>query len=501
MIFVQAIIYIMSRFSIFASLLMASVIVSSCGYNGNDFKKDISVFCQDGKVTDAEFTVLSNRIKMDGAVYGFSFSDGQETVSICSDDDLVEYLHSKGIDGTAKALESVSNVGFYRFAVYMESSASMKGYSAPNGNPYFTASVLSLFNAMPANADLSIAYVGAGVRDDAQITLVPKKQYESQLTSGNVVIGTSSPLDKILETIIDSTSVETISCLITDGILSGSNAEISANREFTKTYLPLLEDRIRNAVRKASEKGLGFTIYRLVSTFNGTYYDYKNAHHRLQGVTRPYFVIVIGHPANLEIFNTSICKESGFKPTHSLSTYNMQTVNTVTRGQIIKTPGSPAYSIKPVNSTLIFKPVPQVPVTFKYRVNLNNLPRHYRNLTIIKNSIKLTYQDSKTGIIVDKSEFIQDIELQDADLNNYDVVIELTPDFIRSCPANLQMDLSLEGYVDDWYKVLSSSDDTNIDSSLDQNTFALESLVGGIINGVEVGPLSKPIDCQINIEK
>ena len=63
------------------------------------------------------------------------------------------------------------------------------------------------------------------------------------------------------------------------------------------------------------------------------------------------------------------------------------------------------------------------------------------------------------------------------------------------------MDLSLEGYVDDWYKVLSSSDDTNIDSSLDQNTFALESLVGGIINGVEVGPLSKPIDCQINIEK
>ena len=414
----------MSRISLMAASFAVLALISSCSYNGNDFKKDAMAFCQDGKITDAEFSVLSNRIKTDGAVSGFSFTEGQQTIEIRTDEDIIEYFHSKNIFGSAKQLEPAENVEFGKLVVYMESSASMKGYSAPNGNPYFTASILSLFNAAPADANYSIAYVGAGVRDDVQLSFVPKNQYESQLTSGKVVIGTSSPLDKILGTIVDSTSIETVSCLITDGILSGSNAEISANREFTKTYLPLLEDRIRNAVHKASDNGLGFIIYRLVSTFNGTYYDYQNVHHKLQGVVRPYFVIAIGHPNNLELFNNAISKESGFKPTHILSTYNMQKVNAVTRGQVIKTPGSPSYSIKPVNSTLVFKPVPQVPITFKYRVNLNEIPQYYRNLDVIKNNIRLTYIDSKTSIEVDKSEFIQDVMVQDQSLNNYDIVIE-----------------------------------------------------------------------------
>lgn len=131
----------MNRFKILSFAFVAVILISSCGYNGNNFRKDILSFCQDGKVTDAEFSVLANRIKMDGAVSGFSFAEGQSTVSICSEEDLVDYLHSKGIFGTAKALEAVKNVNFNQVSIYMESSASMQGYSAPNGNPYFTASV------------------------------------------------------------------------------------------------------------------------------------------------------------------------------------------------------------------------------------------------------------------------------------------------------------------------------------------------------------------------
>lgn len=475
--------------------------ITSCGYSGKDFQKDLFTFCQDGKVTPTEYAVLVSRLKTDGAVGGFSFTVGQDNVSIASEQDLIGYINSKGIFDSAPELAPVANVDFSKLIVYMESSASMKGYSAPNGNPYFTASVLALFNAASSASSVESLYVGAGTRDDVQYTQVSKSQYESQLTSGNVVIGSSSPLDKIIASIVESSTVEDVSCLITDGILSGSNAEIAANRDFTKTYLPLLEDRIRNAAKSANDKTLDFIIYRLVSSFNGTYYDYTNAKHQLSGVIRPYFVIVFGHKHNLEIFDSAIAKESGFKPTHRLASYNMGAAKTVTKGQIIKTPGSPSYNIKPVNSTLQFKQIPQIPVTFKYRINLNELPKYYRDVKVIKNNIKLSYRDVKTGIDVDKSDLIQDVELSDASLNNYDIVIEFGPDFLRLCPARLAMNLSFDGYIDDWYKVLSTDDDKNISNSLDQNTFALESLVSGLIKGIESMEMSKPIDCQINIEK
>lgn len=472
----------------------------ACGYDGKSFQKDLMSFCNDGRVTPSEYSVLVNRLKTDG-VAGFSFSVGQEQVSIKTEQDLIAYINSRGIFDSAPELAPAVNVAFAKLAVYMESSASMKGYSAPNGNPYFTASVLALFNAAAKEASIESSYVGAGLRDDVQFTPVSKVQYESQLTSGNVVIGTSSPLDKIIAAIVEAEDPETVSCLITDGILSGSNAEIASNREFTKSYLPLLEDRIRSASKIAGDKGLDFIVYRLVSTFNGTYFDYTNDKHMLSNVIRPYFVLVFGHRHNLELLDAALSKEGGFKPTHKLASYNMGTASTVTKGQIVKTPGSPAYNIKPVNSTLQFKQIPQVPVTFKYRVNLNGLPEYYRNEQVVRQNIKLSYTDQKTGITVDKSEFIQDVEISDRDLNNFDVVIELSPDFLRSCPGKLAMKLSFDGYIDDWYRVLSSNDDRGMRHSLDQNTFALETLISGLIKGMNPKEMSKPIDCIINIER
>lgn len=484
------------------ALLTAMVLtVVSCGYNGSDFQKDMMSFCIDGKITDGEFTALLTRVNTDGQPSGFTFVDAGNTFTIASESDLVTYLNGKGIYGPTPKLAAQSNVEFNELTILMDSSASMKGYSSPNGNRDFTAAIVSLFSAVSPEVDIESAYVGASSKDEVSISKVEKGQYQAQITNGKVIIGAGSQLDKILAYIADENDEDEVTCLITDGILSGTNAEISANREFNVKNLPLLENRVRLAAKEAKKEGLDFLIYRLVTTFTGNYYDYQNRVHKLSGIERPYYIVAIGEKTNLQKFDAGLRKSSGFKPTNTLATYNMQMAETVKNGSVIKLPGSPDYSIKPVNSTLVFKKIPQIPVTFKYRVNLNALPVYYKDVNTLKQILKFTYKDAQTNVIVDKSEQIIDVTLFDAALGTYDVTIEFAPDFLQRCPAFLQMSLSAEGFIDNWYLLTSTNDDRDIENTFEPTTFALETFVGGIIKGIDVQSIAKPIDCNINIEK
>ena len=458
-------------------------------------------FCIDGKITDGEFTALLNRINSDGQPSGFSFVEAGNSVTISCEQDLVSYLNGKGIYGPAIKLAAQSDIEFNELTIFMDSSASMKGYSAPNGNRDFTAAIVAIFSAVPPEVDIESAYVGANSKDEVTISKVEKGQYQAQITNGKVVIGAGSQLDKILAYMADDNDEDEVTCLVTDGILSGTNAEISANREFNVKNLPLLENRVRLAAKEAKKEGLDFIIYRLVTSFTGNYYDYQNRVHKLNSMERPYFIIAIGDKANLIKFDTGLRKADGFKPTHTLATYNMQMAETVKNGSVIKLPGSPDYSIKPVNSTLVFKKIPQIPVTFKYRINLNALPNYYKEIGTLRNILKLSYKDAQTNVVVDKSDQIIDVSVFDPALGTYDVTIEFAPDFLQRCPAFLQMNLSAEGFIDNWYQDYSTIDDRDIENEVMPTTFALETLVGGVIKGIDVQSIEKPIDCIINIEK
>lgn len=483
-------------------LIMAILLtVVSCGYSGSDFQKDVISFCIDGKITDGEFTALLNRIITDGQPSGFTFIDAGNKITIANEQDLIAYLNAKDIYGPSAKLAAQSSVEFNELSILMDSSASMKGYSAPNGNRDFTAAIVSIFSAVSPEVEIESAYIGANAKNEVMVSKIEKGQYQAQITNGKVVTGAGSQLDKILDYVADENDEDEVTCLITDGILSGTNAEISANREFNVKNLPLLENRVRLAAKEAKKEGLDFLIYRLVTSFTGNYYDYQNRVHKLSGVDRPYFIIIAGNKVNLQRFDFGLRKSDGFNPTHSIATYNMQMAETIKNGSIIKLPGSPDYSIKPVNSTLVFKKVPPVPVTFKYRVNLNALPQYYMEVGTLRNILKLTYTDAQTNVVVDKSNQIIDVSVFDAALGTYDVTIEFAPDFLQRCPARLQMNLSAEGFINNWYQVYSNNDDRDIENDVTATTFALETLVGGIIKGIDVQNIAKPIDCSINIEK
>ena len=196
----------------------------SCGYSGSNFQKDIMSFCIDEKITDGEFTALLNRINTDGQPSGFTFVDSGTTVTIANEQDLISYLNGKGIYGPTSNLAAQSSVEFNELTILMDSSASMKGYSAPNGNRDFTAAIVSIFSAVAPEVDIESAYVGASSKDEISISKVEKGQYQAQITNGKVVIGAGSQLDKILGYIADENDEDEVTCLVTDGIyLSACN--------------------------------------------------------------------------------------------------------------------------------------------------------------------------------------------------------------------------------------------------------------------------------------
>lgn len=90
----------MPRKTSFLYLLILAIITSSCGYDSQDFQKDLSIFSQDGRLTTQEYSILSARILESTSNGGFMFLEAGRYVSIKSEKDLAMYCHDHNIKVT-----------------------------------------------------------------------------------------------------------------------------------------------------------------------------------------------------------------------------------------------------------------------------------------------------------------------------------------------------------------------------------------------------------------
>ena len=121
------------------ALLSGGVLFSSCGGNSSAFITNLRNFSDDKEITEVEYASLKGFLQR--TPKGFDVGG----THISTEADLVSYLHGQGITSSAKALAVMPDVTFDFLQVYLENSASMKGYSNA-GNPNFTAPVIALFN-------------------------------------------------------------------------------------------------------------------------------------------------------------------------------------------------------------------------------------------------------------------------------------------------------------------------------------------------------------------
>ena len=205
-------------FTAFA-LLSGGVLFCSCGGNSSAFITNLRNFSADKEITEVEYASLKGFLQR--TPKGFDVGG----THISTEADLVSYLHSQGITSSAKALAVMPDVTFDSLQVYLENSASMKGYSNA-GNPNFTAPVIALFNVGDPDTQIVTGYVGASASGEAALSPVERSKFESNLANGRIATAVSSPIDRIISLAVDSTSPSSVSCIITDGILSGSNSEI-----------------------------------------------------------------------------------------------------------------------------------------------------------------------------------------------------------------------------------------------------------------------------------
>lgn len=476
---------------LFPALIAGAVFLASCSNPERDFRTSLQKASSDKYIDKTELSELDAQLSKAVGKTRSGLRFGQEFIK--NHEDLVQYLTDrKGCE--VEGLKPSRVVNFNILYILLENSESMEGYLG-NGDTGFTEPIIALQHCGAA------AYKTAYVEKDAQkqkveFRTVDSNTFSEEVAQGRIPTSGSSPLDEIIESAVnlivpenysseENGALDDVFCLITDGILSGTNSEISSNREFTKQSLPVLENRIRNAVSKAYGHGLQCLVFRLESRFTGTYYDYRNGRHTLD-CQRPYYFVIIGEQENLEKIEENLSHETNFTDHQSLrfASFDVSSGHTVTKANLAQMPGQALVTAS--GNTVRYNPAKMhgSPVEFTVKMQLKTLPKYYLDAGSMRNDFVLDYSDASSGtrVRIPNEDWLEDVSI-DGETFATVITVGIDNEYLKKMHGTKNdLHLTLPGHQDDWYRSMSSSDDSEI-SNGDQKTFALDRFMGGIMKG------------------
>lgn len=362
--------------------------------------------------------------------------------------------------------------------VYLENSASMRGYNEKDCNG-FTSVLSELVGVYGRNNTKTYFYSnGLSKAYDAN-------QFADMVASKRVKYGDSSPIHIIVDSIIKKNN--SISFLITDGIISGSDEQIRNNSQYNINYREELQNSLSDKIRG---KGLAASMYQFESFFSGTYYCYDNSKVELSQ-NRPFYVIALGTPKSIIDFKDKVDKGlSYFKPK-----------NEVHFG-ILNFPISiPVYAgvqgkIDSINNIITVEPSK----VRKYGKEIAG--RSYLDLSIPLPDKLPSYMKTKMYLDDNLSILFNDKHLNNEAQKYYNeekqvlhVYIELH-DILKENTLNFNIKYSLPS----WCITGSTDNDKDIKSEMFPTTFNLAYLIRGLQNGIEAG-INEVWNVQFKIRK
>lgn len=207
-----------------------------------------------------------------------------------------------------------------RINVYLENSGSMNGYI--NSNSDFKTAIADLLVLLDYNYSpdsVFMYFINSDIYPVRRSN--PSTTFIKQLSAANFRVGDvgSTDLNDIFRILLSKTDSKTISILLSDCIYSIKGAATShllgmAKAETKGTFLQK---------SKLSDVGYTTTIVKLLSDFDGVYYDKDNKAHIYNG-KRPYYMCVIGSSDIMSDFNAKVPLKSntlqGFQNSFTLST-------------------------------------------------------------------------------------------------------------------------------------------------------------------------------------
>lgn len=191
--------------------------------------------------------------------------------------------------------------------LYFDNSASMKGYAGDINN--YTNVLTDLINAYPST-DVLLCSNDYTPLDNNKGLLIDQVK--------NLSYGKASLLNKDIETMIEKVKNDSsvVSFLVTDGILSGTDEDISKNREWTLLHVAQLQSDVEKAFR--DNPNVAVSIYQFSANFNGKYICYTNTDHNNINAPRNYYVFVIGQKQAVLDFKAKKDNMQHFKPKNQL---------------------------------------------------------------------------------------------------------------------------------------------------------------------------------------
>lgn len=334
---------------------------------------------------------------------------------------------------------------------YIDASGSMKGYFSLQSDGRF---ITALSDANPDRInwmDFSFTKLD-GIPTNVLLT--------SKFSGGQ------SRFDKMLPDIITRDSLESndnISLLFTDGILSASKDETSANPNYMIQSFVLFKNYIARAL--LSKSNMAIAVLKLESKYNGGYWNCQNNCDTINVQNRPFYVIAMGKPTLIRYFIKN--NKLGASLYTAFGIYDKK--------------------IKNQEGTLFTPVVPKdfegdklVSKTIAFTLTLPDYVAQYGSEYIKENIIiNLDGKDESKRL-----KTLVSVSGNQLTIENWYIYATSYP---RLKPGKNTLQIKISHVVSSEWTELYSEDDLRIkiDTAQQQKTFALKYLIEGIQEGVE----------------
>ncbi len=295
----------------------------------------------------------------------------------------------------------------------------------------------------------------------------------NSLVKSGIATESTSPLDKILQTAVDSTGDSNVTMVISDFIYDDKTGDCGS-------LLSGIQGRISpvfNAL--AQNPDFAIFIYRFESRFNGSYETCNNTSVTLNSTSRPYFVWMFGNRTALVKIHKRLEKESTFRPTNfyclglnkvkmefDLLRYSMKD------GQWAYNPDSKSISsISSINN---------LPIKLTIGLDMKNFPDSIASIEYLKRNLKFEGKGIKIlgQKILQKDSIKSLIDNKDYKIyDNYSVFVELT--FKEPEISDSEISVWLINQQNRWFEELSTDNDSNIKPQ-DNKTFGIKQFISGV---------------------
>lgn len=368
---------------------------------------------------------------------------------------------------------------------FLETSGSMGGYF--KGDAGFPA----IISDLTAKIDKSVKPIDIYfIAESTEKFNGSPQAFSNGIANRQVSPQKSSQLHRIVADIADRTDSFDISLLVSDCILSFTDAEIRKDPEINKNSAKsaLQSDIYATFSDLNKKKGFGASVYAFRSRFNGTYYDYQNRKTELKGVLRPFYIWVIGKKELLAKFDAQLADMSSFQPEQELhfgladkAVSDFRIFPTLEREGADWMENGERTGIEGVGDPK------KSPVQFCAGLDLSRLPPYARDPAYLREHLILDPKGCEATCTVvpksaaDASKLRSEPQKAAFEQCTHLMLVRVSSLALKTATINARLPLR----YDTWYQNWSCMDDKNLEATCAGRTFALEHLINGVRDAYE----------------